>query len=105
MPHGLQPGAVGLHVAVIEEVAVAAMERLRPQGVLDGAEVLFGARRDFGHHGHEPVEITAVDAAELFKPVQVGQGSPIHHHVVLPFHPRNSVGRETNELVDHHVQI
>jgi hypothetical protein len=90
----LQPFAIGLGVAELEEVRVAFVRAEQATCMLDRAPVLLGARGDLAAVRGNAVAVRAVGSVQPLDQVQLGQLGAVEHQVVAPKHARDAVQRE-----------
>ena len=67
--------------------------------MFDWTPVLLGSPGDFLNISKHSIDISAIDTVKPFHGVEIEQPAAVHHDVVPPSHLRNSIDRETNELI------
>ena len=74
-------------------------------GVLNWAPVLLGSAGDFARIGKNAVAVTAVNAVNFFDRIEISKMVTVDCNVKASFDARNTVGPETDVLVDCYAQV
>jgi len=94
-----------LRIAVVQKSLIASMRIEHFSGVLDRAEILFGARRDFLRVAQQPDRIRAIQAIHFLDDIQIGQMLVVVYDVIAAFYPGNPVNWEADQLIKTDAQI
>src|SRR3990167_3811584 len=73
--------------------------------MFDGAEVLLGARDDFGQGRHQPGAIGAVFAVETLDEIEIAEVVPVEHDVISTPDLGNAINWKAARLIESDQQV